>query len=264
MDNAFLMILLAWPGVIVACGLLNMLVSWTFSWSELIFDYLVGLAIGGFFMWGTADGAGGFAKFMLVFSHGLFGLLNVADVSLFASRGALFAWSAGGLGGALIVAGLLDRVALAIGGSMSVGAAFVSVPSWLLKVPFSLVTSGVGLLFFLVGIVRALAGRNGSVGIHGGVLYVEWSNASGSAFATTVGSTVQVWKGRLSRLVAHELYHSRQYQYLRDWLIPAWLLGGLWGLISGAVAGRPSIRYFSTADALHEVGNPLERAAYRL
>jgi hypothetical protein len=59
--------------------------------------------------------------------------------------------------------------------------------------------------------------------------------------------------------------------YFHDWMIPCWLLGGLWGMISAAIANAtknpteddiPVWFSFYTAQPDKEVGNPMEQAAY--
>jgi hypothetical protein len=103
------------------------------------------------------------------------------------------------------------------------------------------------------------------------VPYVEWNPKTADARATTLGATFMVWNGKAKDVVFHELYHTRQYMYLHDWLIPFWLFGGLWGLISAAIhnatlpKGTPGVDvlcHFSAASHDQERGNPLERAAY--
>lgn len=267
MDNYALMCLLIWPGVIVGCGLLNMLVGWTFSWSELIFDYLIGIVLGMVFMEGTKPNPTDVSKFFMVFSHGLPGLLHVLKVDHFVTRTDLFTSAAGVLAGAVLLAGLLDRATVAIDRSMNVGGGILSILIFALKAPWSLFTSSVGLLIWIAGLVWAIARnaqsvRDARIGFLGGLLYTEFSTGTGDPYATTLGCTTHAWKNNLSKALAHEMYHSRQYMYMRDWLIPFWLLGGLWGLISSKIAGDFSTHYFLAASGKGEYGNPIERAAY--
>lgn len=283
LDNPFFVAFAAWPGVLLGCALLNMLFQWSFSWSELILDYLAGALIGLLFFLGTAKDAGGAEQFFLVFSQGLWGLLHVLDVQAFQERDVLFAISAGTLGGGVLLAGALDRASLAIGSEMGVGNGLLSILIAFLKLPFSLFTTAVGTLLFLAGLVWYLICKakedardpstrdKAGIGHLGGVPYVEWSPKSSNGRATTLGATVMVWSGKAKDVVKHELYHTRQYMYLHDWLIPFWLLGGLWGMISAAVAnatkapGDPAVDVFCAFTAARhdkEVGNPLERAAY--
>ena len=111
------------------------------------------------------------------------------------------------------------------------------------------------------------------LGFLGGVPYVEWNTnvSPGNYSATTVGSMFNVWFGSASDVVKHELYHTRQCIYFHDWMIPFWLLGGLWGMISAAIANATKapadpdiavLKSFHTAQRGKEVGNPMERAAY--
>ena len=259
MDNVFLLALVFFPAALIVAALLNMLVWWSFSWSELVFDYLAGVAIGLSFYFATQPDAGGAAKFFLVWSQGIFGVLHI--VGAITDRAMLFYASAGTMVGATLVAALLDRAAVAIGKEQSLWGGLFSILVFPLKAPFSLLTTGIGLLFFLVGIFRSI-GENGRVGFLAGVLYVEWNTSTDSSSATTVGGVVQIWNGKFEALIEHELYHSRQYIYLHDWLIPAWLLGGIWGLISSAATGSFALRCFQAAKHDKEVGNPIERAAY--
>lgn len=282
LDNVFFLALLAWPGVLVGCALMNMLCQWSFSWSELILDYLAGVVVGLFFYFGTERNAHPALQFFLVFSDGLPGLLHVAGVQALQARDALFAVSAGLIGGSVLLAGALDRASMAIGTSMNVGGGLLSILILPLKLPWSFCTTSVGLLMFLVGCITAAIRRydpaNPSksytrVGILGGVPYVEWSVGGSDYWATTLGATFMVWKGDVANVVKHELYHTRQYVYLHDWLIPFWLLGGLWGLASAGIYNATLstadahksvdvLRNFSAAEPDREVGNPLERAAY--
>jgi hypothetical protein len=284
LNNAFFLAFAAWPGVILGCALINMLCQWSFSWSELILDYLAGVVIGVLFYAGTDPKAEFAAHFFLVFSQGLFGLLHAMDVEALKERDVLFAVSAGALGGSVLLSGLLDRASLAIDTKPHWGNGLLSILIAVLKLPFSLFTTAVGTLIFLAGLVwylirKAQEDKNDpatkdrvGIGHIGGVPYIEWDPKAGNARATTLGATFMVWSGKAEDVVKHELYHTRQYCYLHDWLIPFWLLGGLWGMISAAVANAtksaPSVPdisvlcSFSAARHDKEVGNPLERAAY--
>ena len=94
LDNVFFLTFLAWPGVILGCALLNMLLHWSFSWSELCIDYLVGIVVGLCFYFGTDKKAHEATQFFLVFSNGLPGLLHVLGVKALQHRDTLFAVSA--------------------------------------------------------------------------------------------------------------------------------------------------------------------------
>jgi hypothetical protein len=252
------LILLVWPGVVLASAVINMLIWSSFSWSELILDYLIGVTLGLCYVMGVERNAGPIAHFFLVMSHGLAGVL----FTFHAFDKDVFLWvSAIMTVGSTIIAAALDRAAVALGKTMSPGTGLFSSLIFLFKLPFTLVTSAVSMLFFLVGAIRS-AGPNGRVGFIAGVFYVEWNTASATTSATTLGWCVQVWQGKFECVIEHELYHSRQYIYLRDWLIPAWIVGGIWGIISSAIAGETSLLCFQAAKFDREVGNPIERAAY--
>jgi hypothetical protein len=284
LNNVFFLAFAAWPGVVIGCALINMLCQWSFSWSELILDYVAGVVIGVLFYAGTDPKAEFAGHFFLVFSQGLFGLLHAMGVEALKERDVLFAVSAGALGGSVLLSGLLDLASLSIDTKPHWGNGLLSILIAPMKLPFSLFTTGVGSLIFLAGLVWYLIRKaqedqkdpttldRVGIGHIGGVPYIEWSPKSGDARATTLGATFMVWSGKAKDVVKHELYHTRQYGYLHDWLIPFWLLGGLWGMISAAIANAtksaasvPDIGVlcsFSAARHDKEVGNPLERAAY--
>lgn len=273
LNNVFFLTFAAWPGVVIGCALLNMACQRAFSWSELVMDYLGGVLIGLCFYFGTDPRAHGAAQFFLVFSQGLFGLLHVLDMEALQDRDILFYVSAGSLSGAVVVAGLLDWATTAV--SSKAGRAVLSIPIALLKLPFSLCHTAVGLLLFLAGVVwyaicKAREDRTKpdtlnrcGIGFAGGVPYVEWSPKSGE-WATTIGSTFMVWQGPVDKVLKHELYHTRQCMYLHDWMIPVYVaFAGPWGMASAAIAKKPTILdWYFRASKSEEVGNPLERAAY--
>jgi hypothetical protein len=95
-------------------------------------------------------------------------------------------------------------------------------------------------------------------------------SVGGGEHSTTFGWVVHTWYGQTS--LRQELYHSRQYIDMGDWLMPFWVVGCIWGTISAAIkmaAGTTG----STFDA-HLVigankgdvsaGNPIGVAAYPL
>jgi hypothetical protein len=220
-QNFWLLSFAIWPGVIVLSGLLNMGIWGKFGWSELIVDYVIGFTLGVCFWWFVRTEQRSFApSFFLVFTHGLFGLLRVFNV--IGSTQALFWWSAGATVGCTALAAALDHAAVAIGTTMSGGGVAISVLIFLLKAPFALFSTAIGLLIFIVGLCHSGA-TNAGAGFLGGVTYEEWNTAE-PHWATTVGATVHCWQGPFSRVMEHELYHSRQYIYMRDLLIPSWAI----------------------------------------
>jgi hypothetical protein len=261
-DNLVLIALVIWPAVTLVAALINMLFAWTFSWSELVIDYFIGVAIGVGFYFGTTGHVSGVEHFALMLSTGVFGLLKWIGVDIFADPRILFLVAGGSVIGATLLAAALDHAALALGTAVRVRGRFLSVFIFLLKAPFALVTSTVGLVIGLIGFVVGLANGKGGFGFLGGVFYFEWGRAG--THATTFGSVVNVFAGRMSPVIAHELYHSRQYIYLHDWLgVFYFTVAGLWGLISSAMAKKFSVRYYYTADRTGECGNPIEIVAYR-
>jgi hypothetical protein len=285
LENVLFVSLVAWPGVVVGCALLNMLFQLSFSWSELIIDYLAGIAIGLCFHFGTQKGAGPAEKFFLVFSSGLPGLLHVLNVKALQPTNVLFAVTAGMVGGSVVLAGLLELATKALGLEMGVGGGLLSILIAPLKLCFSFFTTAVGLVIWLAGFVWFLIRKaqedksdpstldRARIGFLGGVPYAEFDYQSNDRKATTLGATVLVWSGKASRVLKHEFYHTKQYIFLHDWLIPFWLLGGLWGMISAGIYNAAKDAAAKDIDVLcsfiaangdsHEVGNPIERAAYR-
>jgi hypothetical protein len=286
LDNLYFQMFAAWPGILILCALFSMLCQWSFSWSELILDYLAGMLIGLFFFLGTERKPHEAVQFFFIFSQGLPAVLHVAGVKALQARDTLFMVSSIWIGGSVVLASLLDLATRKIGLTQNVGNGLLSILILLLKLPFSLVTTAVGYLFFIAGLIWFAIKKaqedprvpstkcHVGIGFMGGVPYVEWNTdvSPGNYAATTVGAMFNVWHGRGSDVVKHELYHTRQYMYFHDWMIPFWLLGGLWGMISAAIANAtkavatdpdvPVLRSFHTALETKEVGNPMERAAY--
>ena len=266
MDSLNQHVFLLWPAVVILSASLSMLTQWRFSWSELVMDYLAGMVLGFFFFLGTQSTAGFLAHAALVFSHGVWGLLFVT--STIATRDDLFWIAAGATLGATLLSGLLDRAAVAIGNN--VGGFFLSLLVLLpLKLPFALLTSTVGLAIFLVGLYRRTNEDKNTVprtgiGLEGGLAYVEWDTAGPERDATTLGIGLPVWTGHVESAIEHELYHSRQYVMLRDWMIPTWIAGGVWGLVSSWIDGSFSTDAFISAKHDKEVGNPMERVGYQI
>jgi len=272
MDTWGLVVFVYWPGIVLGSALLSMLIHWTFSWSELIFDYVVGILLGVFFARAFESDPSGWDTFFLVFSHGVPGIIQWQSPDTFGSKETFFWWAGFGSMGAVVVCAALDWASHALG-PHHWGSVLLSVVQFVLKASFSLFTTAVGALLWIAGLIGAAAtsGKDNDedkvrIGFGGGMLFVEWSQKSPSPGATTLGATINVWVGKLADEDAfrHELYHSRQYIYLRDWMIPAWVVGGLWGLISGAAAGKASLVCFATAHRSQDIGNPMEVAGYRI
>jgi hypothetical protein len=219
-QNFWLLSFAIWPGVVLVSALLNMAIWAEFGWSELIVDYVIGFTLGVCFWWFVRSEQRSFApSFFLVFTHGLFGLLRIVNVIPDTKR--LFWWSAGATIGCTVLTAALDHAAVGIGTTMSGGGAALGVLIFLLKLPFALFSTAIGLLIFIVGLIHAAAASNAGAGFLGGVTYEEW-NTTKPNWATTVGATVHCWQGTFSDVMKHELYHSRQYIYMRDLLIPSW------------------------------------------
>ena len=255
MDNVLIVSLVFWPVVMVACAGINMAISRTFSWAELVFAAMIGVIAGSFMYAGTQPDPSPVINFFFVFSHGVPALIWwIADGFMdpgefIALMGPLrlcaVGWAAG-----------LDRIATQLGPSLGWAAFGFSLLVAPAKLLFPLATSAVGVLIWLAGFGWAI-GRKGKVSFAGGVLLAEFVPDARGFRATTLGWTVHTWSGRCP--YEHELYHTRQYIYMGDWLVPFWLLGCLWGMAS---VGRWS-RWYAIA-ASGDKGNPIEIAAYKL
>lgn len=269
MDNVLFVTLVFWPVVVLFCAGINMAVSWTFSWSELVFDVLIGVVAGYFLFAGSDAEAHAAEVFFMIFSHGLFAWLYAASDGFRAAVGGVsaFFWLMAGIRvGATLWAAAWDHLSARLGAKLEWGPFFFSFVLAPVKLPFALVTSAVGFLIWLAGAAWATFGK-GKAGFAGGVFFTEFvpSYARGH-HATTVGSTVHCWIGGMP--FKHELYHTRQYIYMSDWLIPFWCIGCIWGIVSAAASSAHSVSaqlaFGADASGGAEIGNPVEIAAYRL
>lgn len=274
--NVFLLAFVVWPLVVLLAAGLNMLISWTFSWQELVCDYLIGVVIGLCFFYGTTGGSTkGFAQvsgvehFFLMVSIGLFGLLKWLGVEAMQDPATLFWASSLSIVGATAVSVSLDRLAIQVIGSKScVCNGLLSLLIVGIKAPFGLITTAVGTLIGIIGLTVACATKNGGFGFIGGVFYTEWG-LSGT-HATTFSSYVNIFRGKTSdtvnstTLISHELYHTRQYIYMQDWLgVVYFTIAPIWGLISSATSSR-SFDASKAFNASKDIGNPIEVPAYKL
>ena len=150
---AVLFILVLWPGVIIVAALLNMLISWGFSWSELVIDHLAGILMGVFFSMGVLGDVRWYDHLLLTLFHGLPGLLKWLGFGFLNNPWIVFAFSASLIVGATIVAGLLDLATRALGSKMGIATGLISFLNWLIKLPFTLITPAIGLLIGIVGII---------------------------------------------------------------------------------------------------------------
>src|SRR5687768_13389960 len=79
-NNIVFTILVIFPFAVVFSALVNMGLWKTFSWSELILDYAVGVLCGICLCYGTQTDAGFVSKLVLIMSTGLLGVLHLAEV----------------------------------------------------------------------------------------------------------------------------------------------------------------------------------------
>ncbi len=184
--------------------------------------------------------------------------------------GAATAWvtySTLGVGAAIIVgaamlakpaiSGALDKASM----GDSFGERLLGFVSFAIKFASSPITSTVGLLIGGFGTGFGLWGN--VEWFKGGVIAFEYSPGASAFSAVTLGATVNIWQGNTSAPdFEHELYHSRQYTHFGDAFVPAWVLGGVWGLVSSAIAGQPQWSCFSSANPSGGYGNPLESSAH--
>nr|WP_320192894.1 SpvB/TcaC N-terminal domain-containing protein [uncultured Desulfobacter sp.] len=155
------------------------------------------------------------------------------------------------------VTGALDQAAM----GDTFGNRFLGFLSFVIKFAASPISSTIGLL---IGGFGTGFGLWGDVEwFKGGVIAFEYNSGSSAFSAVTLGATVNIWEGNTSNpLFAHELYHSRQYTYFGDTFIPFWVIGGLWGLLSSALAGKADWSCFSSTNPNDWYGNPLEDGAH--
>lgn len=266
--NVFLVVFLFWPGITIGAALLNMLVTWRFSWSELIIDYMIGLVIGVCFFYGTVGNVRWYEHLFLMASTGFFGImkwigwLSNMSVSEFFMICGFVSWSA-----VLVTAGL-DYGAVALGWNdgergKKTGNVFLSILIFCCKWYFALITSVVGLLIGLIGlIVRATRSnpQGNGFGFVGGAFWFEWGGNTSGHHATTFGCIINVFRGQISDVLGHELVHTRQYLYMHDWLgVFYFTIAALWGIISSAASSGPfDIHHAYRAHDTKEVGNPIE------
>lgn len=266
MDNQYIIAFLFWPAVVLLCALINMLITWTFSWSELIFDYFIGVVAGWFLFAGTEPNPHPANTFFFVFSHGLYAALWWAADSFRKafSKPETFFWTMAGIRlGATLWCAAWDRLAVYLGSELAPGPFFLSFLLLPVKGGFAWFTSAIGFLIWIAGAFNAKFG-GGKAGLAGGIFFDEFDPGPGNPPATTLGFTVHTWKHDTP--FEHELYHTRQYVYMGDWLIPFWCVGLLWGVISATIASGFSVSYHLAvgADTSSEVGNPIEVAAYHI
>ncbi len=210
--------------------------SAAYSYCEVAFSYIIGVVMGTFWF---KVGLGNIEAFSLNGLALLAGMIIVATL-----------W-----------ASILDRMAIHWANSFfkSMCLSILIAPA---KLPFSPMTTLIGFCFWLKGVSTIKV--NGKVGFKNGVLWSEYQPAGPGHAALTLGATIVSFRGGTP--FAHELYHTRQYIYLSDLLIPFWLLGCIWGWISAwlSPSHRANITLMMGADSRTEVGNPLEITAHRL
>jgi RHS repeat-associated protein len=156
------------------------------------------------------------------------------------------------------ICGGLDKASM----GDSFGERLLGFISFAIKFARSPITSSAGLI--IGGFGTGFGAWNDVEWFKGGVIAFEYDTSSTGFSAVTLGATVNIWEGSTSSpSFEHELYHSRQYTILGDWFIPGWLVGGLYGMISGAIGGsRDWETCFFSANPGKGYGNPLEAGAH--
>jgi hypothetical protein len=244
-SDYLMLALVLWPAVTLVAAGVNMLVSWTFAWGELVMCYVVGVAIGSVAWASLQPDPHWIVDVLLVMGLGPTGILRATGAL---DDPAVFFWTGAGITvGSTLAAAVLDRVAVAAGATMTaktVGLSFATIPFKLLAAPF---TSAVGFLIMLVGGIRAPIAGSSGIGFLGGIVYFEWNtDVAGGEYTTTVGCTVHSWIRTFANVMEHELYHTRQCIYLHDFMTPAWAVGEGIRVAVGAATEQ----------------NPLEQGAY--
>jgi RHS repeat-associated protein len=206
--------------------------------------YAINTAIsGGSFSWQEAlfSGLMGAASIWLTYSTFGAGVAIIAGAAMLAKPA---------------ICGALDKAAMGDG----FGSRLLGFFSFAIKFASAPYTSSAGLLIGAFGTGFGLWGKVDW--FKGGVLAFEYSPGSSTFSALTTGATVNIWQGNSTApSFLHELYHSRQYTYFGDAFIPAWILGGVWGLVTSAIAGKPQWGCFPAANPSGTYGNPLESTA---
>jgi RHS repeat-associated protein len=204
--------------------------------------------------------SGGDFQWSEFFAAGLMGAATLwLTYSTFRVVGAIF------VGASMLakpaITGALDQASM----GNSFGARLLGFISFAIKFGSSPLTSTVGLLIGGFGTGFGLWGK--VEWFKGGVIAFEYDPSSSGFAAVTLGATVNIWQGSPSDpAFLHELYHSRQYTYFGDSFVPMWVLGGVYGLISSAIAGNFAWSCFSSASPSTSTGggygNPLEAGAH--
>lgn len=241
-ESFWFLALVAWPTVTVLCALANMLVWWKFHWAEpFVMAPIAGIGLGAMWWWAmqappTDDGVAIARGILATMAHGVFGILAITDVLEDPLESFLIAGFAT-LGATVLAAGL-DHGAKAIGPT-GTGAWALSILIFLIKAPFCLVLTGIGTLISIVGLIQSAISDTNQGGWSGGALWEEWNRNGSGPYATTVGATFHVWKGKVEDCFEHELHHTRQCIYFRDFMIPFWVVGEIGHLAKGTSNANP-------------------------
>lgn len=195
MDNVLIVSLLFWPQVVVVCAALNMLISWTFSWAELIFDVMIGVLAGYFLYAGIQPDPHPAVTFFFVFSHGVPAIAwwltdGFATLGTGMDPAAFIGWMALLRVGAVFWTAGFDRISTLLGARLGWGAFFFSFVVAPAKLMFATFTSAVGFLIWLAGLFWAFG--DGRASFAGGVLLTEFKPGS----ATNYHATTQAKMGR--------------------------------------------------------------------
>jgi hypothetical protein len=241
--------LIAWPLVLIVSSLTNMLVWGKFHWGEpFIMAPIAGILIGTAAWLSYEQVDNGFLRFLrgsfLILSHGLFGVLRL--FGFFAEPAVFFRWSAIATMVVTLVAAAVDHGAVAMDPAGG-GAVALSIPLFLIKAPFCLVSTAIGLLIFAIGAAIFSDEGTNRVGWVGGSPWEEYDRANTQEWATTLGSTFHCWQAPVEGVFKHELYHTRQCIYFHDIMYVMWVVG----LIGQAAEGKPA-------------GNPMEAVGYQI
>ena len=257
-----------------------MLISWTFSWSELIFDYFIGVVAGWFLFTGTEPNPHAATLVLLRFLARTTSARTLVGTPIafreWFSKPENFFWAMAwnSRRGDCLVRRVGSSFRLS-GRQIFAWALLFFLCSVSCKSQLRLVhqRSGISDLARGSGLGARYSNNEdrkkpgetmGKAGFAGGVFFDEFDPGTGDPPATTLGCTVHTWS--CDTPFKHELYHTRQYIFMGDWFIPFWCVGLLWGIISAAIAKGEDVSYLHTVGAhkTKEIGNPLEVAAYHM
>ncbi len=133
---------------------------------------------------------------------------------------------------------------------------FTDALSFVVKTARAPLTTAVGLT---IGAAGVLTGNVDGIDLENGEVVFEWDPDADGFQGLTLGGTVNLFSGEADDpLFDHETYHSYQATGWGDAFLPAYALGGVWGLGSSALAGDFQWSCFAGVSDDGSYGQPLE------